>query len=154
MQNTYDFCPKCGAVVRNGVCTSCGAVFGEPEAMHKTEEEGMENVGGILEEEVAENQTMDRQFEKMSAENAQIQHNGMQPGANNYYGGQAPAGYSNTGGKKNTAIWIGVLSATFLVVIILVVARMNPVIKSRSSILSGTKCNFAPEYGKSSAHPE
>ncbi len=121
MQNTYDFCPKCGAVVRNGVCTSCGAVLGETEAMNKTEEEGMENAGGILEEEAAKNQTMDWQFEKTSAENAQIQHNGMQPGANNYYGGQAPAGYSNTGGKKNTAIWIGVLSATFLVVIILVV---------------------------------
>ncbi|MCM1160864.1 MAG: zinc ribbon domain-containing protein [Roseburia sp.] len=121
MQNTYDFCPKCGAVVRNGVCTSCGAAFGEAEAINKVEEERTENTDGILEEKSMENQAMDQQPEKAPVENAPIWDNRTRPGADNYYGGQAPAGYSNEGGKRNTGIWVAALTATFLVVVILVV---------------------------------
>lgn len=146
MQNTYDFCPKCGALVRNGICTSCGAVFGEAEAVNKAEEERMKNADGILEEESMENQSMDQQLENTPVENTPIENapientpventpvenapvenapawdNGTQSGADNYYGGQAPAGYSNEGAKRNTAIWVAALSATLLVVVILVV---------------------------------
>lgn len=31
VKNIYDFCPKCGALVNNGVCTSCGADYNDGE---------------------------------------------------------------------------------------------------------------------------
>ena len=130
MQNTYDFCPKCGAIVRNGVCTSCGAVYGMPEENKETVEESLENANGTYEEEVLKkeafqeeamgNPEMDGRTAEESFHDGQNPERKQQYGSYNYYGGQSPAGHLEGNKKKNTGIWIGAMAATFLVVIALV----------------------------------
>lgn len=99
---TYDFCPKCGALVRNGVCSSCGTDYNpskEPE-LYKFEEP----VVSI------------EQPETESVEAAIISNE--QP--YNYYGGQIPTGDYNPAEKKKTnKILIGVIATVVLVVILL-----------------------------------
>lgn len=121
MQNTYDFCPKCGAIVRNGVCTSCGAVYGNPEEMKETVEESLENASGAFEEEALEHPEIDGRTAEEPFSGEQNPEGKEQYGSYNYYGGQSPAGYSERKKKKNTGIVIGVMAAAFLIVVILVV---------------------------------
>ena len=62
--NTYDFCPKCGALVRNGVCTSCGADYNppkEPEWVSGNNEmtEGLDGAEAVEAAEVKEGQSQE-----------------------------------------------------------------------------------------------
>lgn len=139
MENTYEFCPKCGALVREGVCTSCGAVFGAAEEVDKRMEEETENAGQVFGQENFENQAENGQ---QTGEGQQIQevYPGMEPlmperveekkrnfenrdmyTGDNYYGGQSPAGPTEPGRKKKNGALIGILAGTFLVVIILLI---------------------------------
>ena len=111
---TYDFCPKCGALVRNGVCSSCGTDYNpskEPE-LYKFEEP----VVSIEQPEVPDYQ---------NDNNYHNNHNlgGNYTGGNgqpyNYYGGQIPTGDYNPAEKKKTnKILIGVIATVVLVVIL------------------------------------
>ncbi|MBD5545289.1 MAG: hypothetical protein HDR01_13910 [Lachnospiraceae bacterium] len=180
MKNTYDFCPKCGAIVRNGACISCGTVYGETEEVGKKAEEGQENLSPVPEEEILENQAegdlpeveesgmegqpeIEAEKQPETEEQPEIEaekqpetegqpvmetekqpETAMQPGMGgympaeparqeqnpesraphgdyNYYGGQSPAGYSESGKKKNTGLLIGALAGTFLIIIILII---------------------------------
>lgn len=158
MENTYEFCPKCGALVRGGVCTSCGAVYGMAAEADKRTDEEAENSGQAFGQDYFENKAEDVQ----QAENGQQEvYSGMETPAperdwnksrtfenrdiypgNNYYGGQAPAGPAEPGGKKKNGVLIGILAGTFLVVIILLIYIGSEVAKL-------SKGNFVEEVKKS-----
>ncbi len=139
MENTYEFCPKCGALVREGVCTGCGAVCNAAEEVDKWTGEEAESTGQAFEQENFENQ-MDNNQHMEERQQMQEVNSGMEPlvperfedksqayeswrvyGGDNYYGGQAPAGQIEPGRKKKNGVLIGVLAGTFLVVIILII---------------------------------
>lgn len=59
----YDFCPKCGATARNGVCTSCGYVNSQYKGNDGTTDEPI-NLQGILPEADVRPAETDRMAEK------------------------------------------------------------------------------------------
>lgn len=116
MENTYDFCPKCGALVRNGVCTSCGMDY------RNQEESTLENSEQLAEQKV-DTESFSEHLENGNAEESMNRQSrgyyDEQNNTSNYYGGQAPAGYVANQKPKSNKIVIGIIVATALVIIVL-----------------------------------
>lgn len=173
MENTYEFCPKCGALVRDGVCTSCGAVYGAEEEVNKRMEEEAENTSQAFGQENFENQGENGQ-QTEEGQKVREAHSGTESpmperfenksqtyenrgiyGGDNYYGGQAPAGAAEPGRKKKNGIVIGVLAGTFLVVIILLVYIGSEVARlSKGNVVEEVKKSIEDIFRESQEEKE
>ena len=139
--NTYDFCPKCGALVRNRVCSSCGTDYNLPKETEwvsennqiQEEQTGLENVeaAGVSNEQpkVTNAQGYNQTVQAVNEVNGQQY---------NYYGGQMPVGsYIPTEKKKTNKILIGaILAVVLLVVVLLVYISWQIAILSKDAIQS------------------